>query len=90
MPKNGEFAELPQYAVECEANSQGQIVMKLVVMFAMARHEFFLCTSKNYEQVARIIHKNIMDAGLEMKRAESGLVVAKGMPDGLRKPTQRG
>jgi hypothetical protein len=79
--------ELPQYAIVSEANSAGQLVMKLQVSFGMAQHEFFLCTSKNYEQVARLIHKNIMDAGLEMKRAESGLIVAKGMPNGLRKPT---
>lgn len=75
----GQMFELPQYslAVQGDKDAPG-LDIYLCVSFGAAQHQFYLCNTNNYEQVAREIHKKIMDAGVQGRRAKSGLVVAKG------------
>lgn len=68
------MAELPQYAIGVD--DAGNIWLN--VGFQLGQHSFFLCNYSNYEEVARKLHKNIMDAGVAAKRQKSGLIVAEG------------
>ena len=76
-PDMSQMAELPQYGIAVSPDYQ----IWLTINYGTAAMSFYLCGPDNYEEVARKIHKNIMDAGREARRARSGLVVAKGNHD---------
>jgi len=50
----------------------------LIVMATTSSYQVYLCNINTYEEVARQIHKTILDAGREAKRAANGLQVLKG------------
>lgn len=68
------MAELPQWGIAVSPDYQ----IMLTVNFQLAQHLFYLCDLDNYEETARILHKNIMDAGVAARRAKRGIVVATG------------
>lgn len=80
-----QFAELPQYGVAVTPDYN----IWLTINYGTAGMQFYLCGPDNYEEVARKIHKNIMDAGREARRARSGLVVAKGIDDATLREAKR-
>lgn len=72
----------PTFGVSVQPDAQGKLWMGLTVQDEAINIVVFLCRSDNYEQVAREFHKQIMDAGRDMRRAESGLVIASGLNGG--------
>ena len=77
---NGVILEKPQFSIVAQSNpaKPGKVMIGLQVAFGMALHQFYLCDTKDYEQIARQFHKQIMEAGVQAKRQESGIVVANG------------
>lgn len=73
-PDLSQYSELPQWGVGVSPDYQ----IILTVSFGLAQHTFYLCDTDNYEDVARKLHKNIMDAGVAARRAKRGIVVATG------------
>jgi hypothetical protein len=69
-----QMAELPQWGIATGADNN----LYLTVGVGMMWFQAFLCEPDKYEETARKIHKGIMDAGREARRAKSGLLVAKG------------
>jgi len=79
--------ELPQYGVAVVGND-----MYLTIGYATMMQQVYLCNVTTYEEVARKLHKGIMDAGVAAKRASNGtkLVEVKGDEAGavVRKATR--
>lgn len=73
-PDLSQFSELPRWGVAVSPDYQ----IMMTVTFGLAQHMFYLCDLDNYEEVARKLHKNIMDAGVAARRAKRGIVVATG------------
>lgn len=88
-PDEGRMAELPQYGIAVMPPDK-QPTLWLTVNFGAAAMQFYLADTDNYQEVARKIHKNIMDAGVAARRAKSGLVVAQGDVSNHVRPAQGG
>jgi len=73
----------PQYSVLVQPDNEQVLFMALLISTSSTMQQFYLCRSDGYTTAAREMHDKIMQAGKEMKRAESGLVVAKGSLDGI-------
>lgn len=82
--------ELPQYGLMVEGQKGGDMTIYLTIGFAAAQHRFYLCDTTNYEQVARTLHKQIMDAGVQARRAKSPLIEVKGDVDAAVPKVQGG
>lgn len=67
------LVEVPQFGVLAAGKD-----IYLTVMYATMEQRIYLCNITNYEDVARKLHKTIMDAGLQAKRAATGLVTVEG------------
>lgn len=67
------LVEVPQFGVLAAGKD-----IYLTVMYATMEQRIYLCNITNYEDVARKLHKTIMDAGLQAKRAATGLQVVEG------------
>jgi hypothetical protein len=67
------LVEVPQFGVLAAGKD-----IFLTVMYATMEQRVYLCNITNYEDVARQLHKTIMDAGLQAKRAATGLQVVEG------------
>lgn len=67
------LVEVPQYGVLAAGKD-----IYLTIMYATMEQRVYLCNITNYEDVARKLHKTIMDAGLQAKRAATGLVAVEG------------
>jgi hypothetical protein len=50
----------------------------MVVQTTTSQYQFYIGNINTYEEVARKVHKGIMDAGREARRAASGLQVVEG------------
>jgi hypothetical protein len=73
-PDMSAMAEMPQIGIAVTPDYS----IYLTIGFGLAWQQVYLCTPDNYEEVARKIHKAIMDAGREARRERSGLKVATG------------
>lgn len=75
----------PAYGICVQPDTTGKLWMGLTIQSESVSLTSYLCRSDNYEEVARELHKGIMEAGREMRKAEreaaSGLVIAKGEGD---------
>ena len=75
----------PAYGVCVQPDTEGKLWMGMTIQSGSISITAYLCRSANYEEVARELHKGIMEAGRQMRKAEreaaSGLVVAKGEGD---------
>lgn len=67
------MVEVPQFGVLAAGKD-----IFLTIMYATMEQRIYLCNITNYEDVARKLHKTIMDAGLQAKRAATGLVAVEG------------
>ena len=67
------MVEVPQFGILAADKD-----IYLTISYATMQQQLYLCNITNYEQVARKIHKAIMDAGVQAKRAASGLQVVQG------------
>lgn len=67
------LVEVPQFGVLAAGKD-----IFLTIMYATMEQRVYLCNITNYEDVARKLHKTIMDAGLQAKRAATGLVAVEG------------
>lgn len=76
--------ELPQYGIAVNKDHQ----LWLTIQFGAAFHQVYLCEVTDYEDVAREIHKQIMEAGRQARRDKSGLVVAGGNHDATLRQAQ--
>lgn len=68
--------ELPSYGVAVIGKD-----LYLTIQYQTAMMQFYLCNVNTYEEIARKLHKGIMDAGIGAKRAANGtpkLVQVKG------------
>lgn len=82
--------DIPKYGIAVNQDQENKLFGTLMVETSSVRLEFFLFRSDNYQDVARKLHDKIMQAGKDMKRAESGLVVAEGpLPNGFLKSEGR-
>jgi hypothetical protein len=77
VPDMQGMAELPRFGIAVVPPEQAPALW-LTIEYGTANLMFYLCDTTNYEEVARKLHKNIMDAGVAARRAKSGLVVAQG------------
>lgn len=77
--------EVPEYHIMVD-ESLGTI--NLVVTTSGSMYQSFLGMAKDYKSIAGKLREQIMRAGAELASKQSGLIVAKELPDGLRKPPQ--
>jgi hypothetical protein len=82
-----QIAELPQYGIGVSP-PENNPTLWLTIGYGTAQMQFYLCDSTNYEEIARKLHKNIMDAGVAARRAKSGIVVAQGDVSNHVRPAQ--
>lgn len=68
------MAEMPQIGIAVTPDYS----IYLTIGFGLAWQQVYLCTPDNYEEVARKIHKAIMDSGREARRERSGIKRATG------------
>ena len=75
----------PAYGVCVQPDTEGKLWMGLTIQSGSMSVTTYLCRSENYEEVARELHKGIMEAGRQMRKAEreaaSGLAIATGEGD---------
>lgn len=65
--------DLPQLGVIAQGRD-----LYLQVQLSTSAYQVYICNIATYEDVARVIHKGIMEAGRDAKRAASGLQVVEG------------
>lgn len=70
---DGTNLDLPKLGVVANGKD-----LYLLVMATTSSYQVYLCNINTYEEVARQIHKTIMEAGREAKRAANGLQVVEG------------
>jgi hypothetical protein len=73
----------PQFGIAVQPDQEGKLFMSLIISTSGTTYQSFLCRSENYADTARQIHDKIMEAGKEMRRAESGIVAVNGSLDGI-------
>jgi len=79
--ENAVQMDMPEYALSVQPDTLGKLWMGLVITTSSITQTIFLCRSNNYEETAQKLHKGIMEAGRQMRRAESGLVAVNGAGD---------
>lgn len=82
----------PVMGISVQPDSENKLWMGLDIQTDSMQVKVFLCRADDYMNVAKEIHEKIMQAGKEMRRAESGLIVANGaLPNATKQgPTRRG
>lgn len=77
--------ETPQLGVEVMQVSETDYVVMLVASSSGQQTKIFLCeVGQNYQQIAKKIHDAICDAASEGRRAKSGLIQVRDIPDSLK------
>lgn len=65
-----------------------KLMLTLMVGTSHLQFSVYLCDSSDYEEAAQLFYDRIIEAGKEARRAETGLVVAKGDSSALRAEKQ--
>jgi hypothetical protein len=84
--------EIPQYAIEVQESIPGKEstrFLSLVVRTSGSEARYFLCMADNAERTARVISKNISDAGRDARSRPSLITGTAAMGNGLRKEGRR-
>src|SRR5215469_3327104 len=76
--EQGFLIDVPQYGIVVQPNPylKNKSFLGMQIMTSTGMIQFYMWDTSNYEQFAREIHKQIMDAGVAARRAEKGIVVA--------------
>lgn len=78
--------EIPQYHIMTDLEGG---FLALVVSCSGTMSQHFLCLGPDYKRTAGQFREMIMRAGAELASKQSGLIVVKDLPDGLRKKEGR-
>lgn len=78
--------EVPQFHIMAD---EEQGFLALVCSTSGTMSQFFLCQAGDHKKAAGQFREMIMRAGAELASKQSGLIVVKELPDGLRKAQGR-
>lgn len=64
---------------ETGPNGRPQFMIALQIMTPASMSHFYICdVTDNYQDIAKQLHDRLCEAGVNGRRAQSGIVVAKG------------
>lgn len=76
--------EIPKYAIVVDQGPDHKAFLGLMVSTSATMHTFYLCDASQAHKMADTLRDQILKAGQDARRQNSGIVVANGVPDGYK------